>query len=306
MSRSAPTFWDGIPVTEICAVLRPDGSDHRLQEIKGLPNWRIERFDVADQGLRDLLARHKPKAVLHLAFDAAGFLVQSEDAWRRTHLNPLSTMFHALSGSAAGRIVHTSSAWVLAEGDRLSETARLEPRLEYAKTKARLDEALPGLGQQTGVNWINLRLFNVFGRYESETRLLPHLVSCLRKGVPAQLSHGDQVRDFNDVDDVADAYLHALIAPDAVCNAVYHVGSGIGTSVREFATKVAKEIGDENLIQYDAAVTRDQDIPCLVADPTRIEAALGWRPGADLQQRISGAVQWWMHRMPATSRPMSA
>jgi nucleoside-diphosphate-sugar epimerase len=295
--EAGAALWDGEPIEKVCALLRPGSSDQRLETVSQSFVLEVERGDITDiRGLQDLLARHRPKAALHLGFDPSGFERQSEDEWRARHLAPLEAMFDALSRDGDARFVHTGSAWVLAPGDRLAEEAPVLPTLDYAKAKARLDEALPALHSRYGVPFVNLRLFNVFGRYEGMHRLLPHLVDCWRRGRPARLTHGEQVRDFNDVDDIAEAYRLALLCPPAACNAVYHIGSGRGVSVREFAALVRAAMGAPGEVEFDAAETRDQHVSTLVSDPGLAMRVLGWSPGDDLDSRVRAAVDWWLAR----------
>jgi dolichol-phosphate mannosyltransferase len=166
----------------------------------------------------------------------------------RVNIAPLETLFEGLVGVPGSRLIHTSSAWVLGAGDGLDESARLDPRSAHAENKAQVDRLLPILHEKTGVPWINLRLFNIFGKYEHPSRLLPYLVSRFTQGRVAKLSHGDQVRDFNDVEDIARAYLLALQADESACGTVYHIGSGRGTSVRDFAMKVADVTGNSGVV----------------------------------------------------------
>ncbi|MEO8454265.1 MAG: NAD(P)-dependent oxidoreductase [Sphingomicrobium sp.] len=295
--EAAGVLWDGEPTEKVCALLRPGSSDERLETVRQSPALAVERGDITDIAcLQDLLDRHRPKAVLHLAFDPSGFERQSEQEWQARHLAPLEAMFEALSRFGDARLVHTGSAWVLASGYQLAEDARVAPSLDYAKAKAKLDDALGPLHRRYGVPFVNLRLFNVFGRYEGMHRLLPHLVDCWRRGRPARLTHGDQVRDFNDVDDIAEAYRLALLCPPAACNAVYHIGSGRAVSVRAFAALVRAAMGVPGEIDFDAAETRDQDVSALVCDPQLAMEALGWRPGDDLEARIGATVEWWLAR----------
>ncbi|MEP7129598.1 MAG: NAD(P)-dependent oxidoreductase [Sphingomicrobium sp.] len=297
-AEAGAAFCDGEQIDTVSALLRPGSSDVRLEGVRQSPLLTIERADMSDTvGLQDVLRRQRPKAVLHLAFDPSGFEPQTEEEWRAHHLAPVEAMFEALSHFEDSRFVHTGSAWVLAAGDRLAEDSPLAPTLDYAKAKARLAEALTPLQHTYGVPYVNLRLFNVFGRYEEKSRLLPHLVDHWRRGVPAQLTHGDQVRDFNDVDDIAEAYRLALLCPDSACGAVYHIGSGRGVTVREFAALVRAAMDVPGEIQFDAAATRDQDVPILVSDPARAINALGWCPTDDLQAKVRAATQWWLARL---------
>ncbi len=298
LSDTPPKFSDGSPVKHVVALLRPGGSLERLHELTEADHWSIEYADITNRSeLRDLLGRICPRAILHLAADNAIYRDLPEAERYRTSIIPIETMFEELSGVPGARLVHTGSAWVLQPGERLNENARLEPRSAYAKNKAWVDQSLPAFHDKTGVNWINLRLFNIFGKYEHKARLLPYLVHCLTQGTVAELSHGDQIRDFNDLEVIAQAYLLALQADESACGKVYHIGSGCGMSLRDFAMTVAEVTGNAHLIRFGATQTQDQDIPCLVADPARARRILHWAPAGDLEVRIRRTVQWWLERL---------
>jgi nucleoside-diphosphate-sugar epimerase len=298
-------FWDGEPAESICALLSPRSSAVRLETIAQSPALVIERANIiTTEDLRLTLRRYRPKVVLHLAFDASGFQPQTEEQWQAIHFSPMKTIFEELSQTEGVRFVHTSSAWVLAPGEHLAEDATVAPMLDYAKTKAKLDEALAPLHCAYGVPFINLRPFNVFGRYENIRRLMPHLVDCFRQGTPARLSHGDQVRDFNDVDDIAEAYRLALLSPTSACGALYHIGSGRGVCVREFAAMVRAAMAAPGVIELNAAQTRDRNISSLVCDPALAMRELGWRPNTNLESRIREVADWWLARSVQTQGEM--
>ncbi|MCH8037008.1 MAG: NAD-dependent epimerase/dehydratase family protein, partial [Proteobacteria bacterium] len=242
--EAPPRFWDGAPVTRLVALLRPGGSLERLQEIPRSPDWRVEHADMANPSdLRAVLERIRPRAILHVAQDKAAYTDISEAERRRLFDAPLEVLFESLAGARAGRLIHTGSAWVLPGGGALSESAPAEARSPYAAAKLREDALLPVLQARTNVDWINLRLFNTFGKYEKRTRLLPYLVDRLSQGQGAALSHGRQVRDFSNVEDMARAYRLALEVDAGACGRVYHIGSGTGMTMRSFAMTVAEVTG---------------------------------------------------------------
>lgn len=287
------TFADGAPVRHIVGTVRPGGRLERLAGVHGA-QCSIERVDLADRvATQALLRRVRPRAVVHAALDAAVHRATTSQA---VTLEPLEALVSGLSGVPGARFIHTGSAWVLAAGQRLDEGAVLCPRSPYALHKAGEDQALPELATTSGVPWINLRLFNIFGCHEPAGRLLPYLVRRLVRGQVAELSHGRQVRDFTDVDVIAAAYLRALRAPDDACDAVYHIGSGRATSVRDFARIVASITGNGHLVRYCGTATRDEDLPCLVAEPARALERLGWTSDVNLNESIGRAVEWWIAR----------
>jgi len=87
-----------------------------------------------------------------------------------------------------------------------------------------------------------------------------------------------------------------LLCPPSACGAVYHIGSGRGVSVRQFADVVREAMDVPGEIEFDAARTRDQHVSALVSDPGLAMRTLGWRPGEDLEVRIRDAVEWWLAR----------
>ena len=122
-------------------------------------------------------------------------------------------------------------------------------------------------------------------------------------GRPARLTHGEQVRDFNDVDDIAEAYRLALLCPPSACRAVYHIGSGRGVSVRQFAEVVRMAMDVPGEIEFDTA-ERAIACPALVSDPALAMRALNWQPSDNLKSRVRAAVEWWLAR-PAHSEHAS-
>ncbi|MBA2462461.1 MAG: NAD(P)-dependent oxidoreductase [Actinobacteria bacterium] len=298
--RSAAVLWDGSPVERVVAVLRPGGSSERLEVLTPDDHWSIERADVYDVGdLRGLLRRVRPRAVVNTALDPRVYTGEPIG-----HA-PLETLFSGLAEFDDARLVHAGSAWVLASGERLDESADVDPRSPYALHKAQEDAFLPVLGERSAVSWISLRLFNIFGPYEKPSRLLPYLVSRLSRGEPAEISHGDQIRDFNDVDDIAEAFVLALAAQESAWAGLYHIGSGRATTVRDFALTVAEVAGDPDQVVLGAGQTPDQELASLVAEPSKARRMLGWQPENRLDERVRAATRWWLERLSqrAEDRP---
>ena len=293
-------FADGRNVEHVVALLSPSGSDERLETLPPEGSWSLERADVTDgDDLRVTLQRLRPRAIVHAALADAAYREVDESDDGPLVGRPLAALVESLRGVSGARFLHVGSAWVLRSGVGLDEAAPIDPRTPYAHNKARADALVPVLAERAGVPWINLRLFNMFGRYEKPSRLVPTLVSKLARGDVAELTHGEQVRDFTDVDVMAGVFVSALAAPDSACGALYHVGSGRGTTVRELALEVARCLGRPHLVSFGAAKAADEDLPQLVADPSLASRRLGWRPDLDLETRVRAAVDWWLERLEA-------
>jgi nucleoside-diphosphate-sugar epimerase len=297
-----PTFADGRSVGRVVAMLRPSGTLERLEELAPSVHWTVVRVDLTNRlDLAALLAEVRPRAILHLAMDGANYSADpTEERLRESVDQPLETLFSGLKDVPGARIVTTGSAAVLEPGSALDEDSviRANPSyLNYARTKIREETLISVYGPTLGVPWLHLRLFYTFGKYEARTRLLPHIVSHLARSLPASISSGDQIRDFTDVEDVAEAYVQALSTEARSSGRTYHVGSGRGISVREFAESVAEVTGRSDLLRFGAASPADSGEPTIVANASRARRELGWAAASDTSDKIKRAAEWWLDRL---------
>lgn len=301
-----PTFADGQPVTHVVALLRPDGSAERLAELAPGTEWSVVRADIGDPRAVATLTAVRARAVLHLALDARCHDATHEAERQGLVERPLTTLFDLLRGIPGALLVTTGSAAVLVPGSSLDESAPTAANpgyLHYALAKLHEEATIERLGATTGVRWTQLRLFYLFGRYEAPSRLLPYLVHRLSEGEPAELSSGVQVRDYTDVDDAATAYLRALAAPEALGNRRYHIGSGRGMTVHDFATTVALVVGRPELLRFGARPAADAEGSIIVAAPGRAHDELGWS-AADPVARLQEAAAWYLGRERPITDPL--
>jgi nucleoside-diphosphate-sugar epimerase len=177
---------------------------------------------------------------------------------------------------------------------RLTERSPLEANKIYGASKAAGGIAASALAQSLGVKLRLLRFFQVYGEGEAPHRLLPSLVAGLSRGERVPLSEGSQVRDFVYVEDAAEACIKAgddMASPSGAATATWNVCTGVGSSVRAFASLVAQAMGERmELLGFGDLPMRPDDEPFLVGDGEQMLCALGWRPKHDLAAGIRAAV----------------
>lgn len=301
-----PAFPDGRPLAHVVAMVRPQGSPERLAELPDGPEWSILRADLSDPDAAEVIATMRPRTVMHLALDSACHEAQS-DAKRQAMVGrPLELLFNALRNVPGAHLVTTGSAAVLRPGFALAEDAPTAPNpayLHYARAKLLEEEIITQLGTATAVRWTHLRLFYLFGRHEEQSRLLPYLCRSLARGEETDLSSGTQRRDYTDVDDAAAAYLRALGAPERLGSRCYHVGSGQGMTVREFAASVAAVFGRPDLLHFGSGAAMEHEGEVIVADNRRIRDELDWSV-PDPRARLRRAAEWYLDRTGNTPAPL--
>lgn len=175
----------------------------------------------------------------------------------------VGTLQMAKGAAKAGvrRVVGVGSCaeYDLSYGDLSVDTA-LRPTTPYAAAKAAAFLALSEWLPSNRVEFAWCRLFYLYGEGEDPRRLVPFLRERLAEGRQAELTTGNQVRDFLDVRDagrmIVDTALGNERGPVNVC-------SGVPITVRELAEQIADEYGRRDLLLFGAR-------PDSLFDPPRV------------------------------------
>lgn len=143
----------------------------------------------------------------------------------------------------------------------LSVETPLKPLTPYAAAKAATFTMLSQWLPSQGMEFLWCRLFYLYGEREDPRRLVPYLRSRLEEGEPAELTSGNQIRDFIDV-----AEAGRMIIENALGNhqGAVNICSGESVTVRQLAEKIADEYGRRDLLKFGARPDNLIDPPCVV------------------------------------------
>lgn len=140
---------------------------------------------------------------------------------------------------------------------------------------------------------ISLRLANTYGPHmtlsDPEKGVLSVLIGQALRGEPLILYGGNQVRDFNYVDDVVDALLLAGLNADA-SGSSFNLGSACPHSLRDFAEALGRILPVEIRCMPFPEERRLIDIGNLTCDSSRFQQATGWYPKTDLDTGLCQTV----------------
>lgn len=131
--------------------------------------------------------------------------------------------------------------------DLLEVSTPLLPTTPYAAAKVSAFLTLSEYFKNTPVDFAWCRLFNLYGEGEDERRLYPYIKACMEKGVPAELTSGNQLRDFIDVSVAADMVTKIALGS---ASGPFNICSGIAVSVKDFACEVAKTYKRPDLLKF--------------------------------------------------------
>ena len=280
-----------------------DGHEVHLLVRRGYQSWRIEAIRAQvrlhhvnlddEEALTQVVGHIRPEWVFHLA--AHGAYTYQTDVRRMVHANVTGTMHLVSACLKAGfeALVNTGSSSEYGFKDHApSETEWLEPNSYYAVTKASATLFCRHTAQSLGVHLPTLRLYSVYGPYEEPSRLIPTLITRGVKGEMPPLANPDIARDYVYVEDVIDAYLLAANRPDQEPGAVYNVGTGIQTSLRQVVDVARSVLQIAVEPQWGSMPNRVWDTNVWVSDNKKIRAALGWTPRHTFERGFRLMADW--------------
>lgn len=254
--------------------------------------------DVNDATFLDqLFAQEQFTAVMHFA--ACIEVAQSiRDPLRYYTNNVMGThcLLQTMLRHGVSQLIFSSTAAVYGMPMHLpmTETHRLAPLNPYGETKQQAEALVQAAATTHELRYMILRYFNATGadplgrvgeRHSPETHLMPIVLEVAARerthvcihGVDYATPDGSCVRDYIHVSDLCEAHLLALTALQrGEQSRIYNVGTGVGTSVLEVVQAVREVTGCE--VPQLVGARRLGDPSALVADATRIQHDLGWRP----------------------------
>ncbi|WJV68624.1 NAD(P)-dependent oxidoreductase [Pectobacteriaceae bacterium CE70] len=143
----------------------------------------------------------------------------------------------------------------------LSVNTPLKPTVIYTDAKASAYLTLSHWLPESGVEFVWCRLFYLFGDGEDKRRFIPYLHSKLAAGEKADLSSGNQIRDYLNVTDagqmIVDAAMQGKTGAVNIC-------SGIPVTIKQLAESIADEYNRRDLLNFGARPDNLIDPPCIV------------------------------------------
>jgi UDP-glucose-4-epimerase GalE len=288
---------------------------YRDAGILGAEPERLRVVDLLDTEAVTQVLEEKPcDAVIHFAaFSAVGESMKAPELYFQNNTAGSLSLLRAMLRSGVKHFVLSSTAAVYGMPERMPirESEPWAPVNSYGESKVMVEKMLDWFDQIHGLRSVSLRYFNACGadpecrageRHNPETHLIPLLLRAAQTGTPITLFGDDYptpdgtcVRDYIHVTDLARAHIMAvehLFAGGA--SKRYNCGTGHGFSVKEVRDAVEEITGLK--VPYTMGPRREGDPPSLVADATRIQTELGWKPEYSSLKTIVETAWAWMQK----------
>jgi len=207
-------------------------------------------------------------------------------------------------------IVFSSTCAIYGEAEYypIDENHRLNPTTPYGASKKMAEEVIQWYGKLKGFNYMILRYFNVCGASEDGSigdskKPSSLLVQNAVRGAlgiekffltSPEVDTPDKtpIRDYVDVVDLNLAHLKALeYLIKNKKSEIINLGTGTGSSVLEVVSQVKKLTGVD--LPIEKANTRQGDDAKKIADISKAEKVLGWKPTKTIEDSIRSLILWY-------------
>jgi nucleoside-diphosphate-sugar epimerase len=281
---------------EVHLLARPGHHEWRIDEIRS--DVRLHLVDLADVGALDrIVSGIRPEWVFHLA--THGAYSSQSDMRRMIQTNVVGTaeLLDVCLKTGFAAFVNAGSSSEYGFKDHApAETEALEPNSNYAVTKAAASMLCRHSARRSNAHIVTLRLYSAYGPYEEPTRLIPTLISEGLRGEFPPLVDQDVARDYVYVRDVEDAFILAATKPNVGTGAIYNVGTGVQTRLRELVEIAKRQLCIPVAPHWGSMPNRDWDTRSWVCNNDLIGRELGWRPETSLEKGFRETTEWHVHR----------
>ncbi|MBW8786621.1 UDP-glucose 4-epimerase GalE [Rhizobium sp.] len=271
-----------------------------------------EEGDIRDRArLDEVLAKHKPAAILHFAaLIEVGESVKDPVSFYENNVIGTLTLLSAAQAAGINAFVFSSTCatYGLPQSVPLDETHRQVPINPYGRTKYIVEQALADYDQYRSLRSVVLRYFNAAGAdfegrigewHQPETHAIPLAIDAAlgrRQGFKVfgsdyETRDGTCVRDYIHVLDLADAHVRAVeYLLKGGQSVALNLGTGTGTTVKELLGAIEDVSNRPFPVEYIGR--REGDSHTLVANNDKARDVLGWVPQYDLSEIIRSAWDW--------------
>lgn len=265
-------------------------------------------YDMCDaNSLSELLVRHRPDWVIHLAAQSHVPTAMADPA-ATLQVNTVGTanLLNALMASEfRGRLLYVSSADVygtVPETDLPVRESRVPaPRNPYASSKLAAELLCLQWTRTWPLDVVIARPFNHTGAGQGPLFALPAFAKAVaeiaagRQSPHIQTGDLNVTRDFSDVRDVVAAYLSLFRHGRA--GEIYNVCSGREYRLGQALDDLMRLAGIQATTAHDPARLRPTEQRRMCGDPRKIIIETGWSPVHSLDTTLQQLLDYWLQEL---------
>lgn len=191
-------------------------------------------------------------------------------------------------------VTSTSEVYGTALEVPITESHPLQGQSPYSATKIAADKLAEAYHLSFNLPVVTVRPFNTFGPRQSARAVIPTIITQVLAGRELNLGSLSPTRDLNYVANTVDGFLACAQAPDAI-GQVVNLGSGREISIGDLAHLIMDLMKVRVAIHSESERLRPEksEVQRLLADSSRAERLLDWRPATSLEDGLTATIEWF-------------
>ena len=292
------------------------GNPRNLETISSEPRYAFVHGDICDRGLvRDLLARHRPRAILHFAAEShVDRSIHGPDDFVRTNVNGTFCLLEearAYWSQLAGaerddfRFLQVSTDEVYGslqpQDPPFCETTAYAPNSPYSASKAAADHLVRAYRHTYGMPTLTTNCSNNYGPYQFPEKLIPLMILNARGGKALPV-YGDglNVRDWLYVEDHCEAI--RMVLAKGRLGETYNIGGWSERRNIEIVKTICSILDElcpnDPVVPHGKLITFVKDRPGhdrrYAIDAAKIKRELNWKPRETFETGLRKTVEWYL------------
>ena len=285
----------------------------KLKEISRNNNLEIYRFDIENyELLNKLFKNHKPDYVVNLAAQAGvRYSITNPSAYIKTNLLGFSNIIECCRNYSIKHLVYASSSSVYGGNTNMpfSEKQTVDhPVSLYAATKKSNELLAHSYSHLYNLPSSGLRFFTVYGPWGRPDMALFLFTKSILEGQPIKVfNHGQMIRDFTYIDDIAESLLRIVFkpaTPDDSFNTnkpnpstswaphrIFNIGNSNPTKLMDYIQAIEKCIGVEAKKEF--LPLQMGDVPSTASSCSELESWIGFKPQTPISVGVAKFVDWY-------------
>lgn len=272
-----------------------------LEEIRRVASYEFCNVDICEiDPLREVIARYRPSAVIHLAARAGVRpSIEQPHLYERVNVAGTLNLLELCREFQIAKFIFGSSSSVYGAASRVpfsEEELNLRPLSPYAATKLAGELLGYTYAHLYGLQVICLRFFTVYGPRQRPDLAIHKFTALVEAGRALPVfGDGSSGRDYTFVSDIVSGVLSAIDykIPAESCAPfeVFNLGNSQPVKLAELIAQIELATGRRAIREQKSP--QPGDMPLTWADVRKAGRLLGYQPSTGLQDGLGQFVAWY-------------
>ncbi|PKH26861.1 protein CapI [Enterobacterales bacterium CwR94] len=285
----------------------------RLNLVNSHPDFLFVKVDLADKdAIAALFAEHKFQRVIHLAAQAGvRYSIENPHVYAESNLMGHLNILEGCRHHKIEHLLYASSSSVYGLNRKMpfsTEDSVDHPISFYAATKKANELMTHSYSHLYGLPTTGLRFFTVYGPWGRPDMALFKFTKAILAGESIDVyNHGEMLRDFTYIDDIAEAILRlqdvipqsnnqwtvesGSTASSSAPYQIYNIGNSHPVKLMDYIKALEDALGME--ATKNMLPRQPGDVLDTSADTEALYAAIGFRPQTSVEQGVKAFVTWY-------------